>query len=171
MCRKELITKLHNFVHLNLCIALASGLFLFLTGIQTATGNIVRLTSNEINCMQVYHHYCTHHPPLCICILQGACKFIAFLLHYFFLATFTWTLCEAVLIYNLLKAAFGANNRKWIYVYLIFGWGIQHTHASHYIQYSTNAKYKYKLISLAYNNDINNINVLSLSERCPHDAC
>ena len=42
MCRKELITKLHNFVHLNLCIALALGLLLFLTGIQTATANVVR---------------------------------------------------------------------------------------------------------------------------------
>ena len=41
-CRKELIQKLHNFVHLNLCIALSLGLFLFLTGIQTATANIVR---------------------------------------------------------------------------------------------------------------------------------
>ena len=127
--------KLHNFVHLNLCIALALGLLLFLTGIQTATGNIVRLTSKLINCMQVHHHYCTHHSPLYKRILQGACKFIAVLLHYFFLATFTWTLCEAVLIYNLLKAAFGANNRKWIYVYLIFGWGIQYTQM-HLIIYS-----------------------------------
>ncbi len=42
MCRKELIQKLHNFVHLNLCIALALGLLLFLTGIQTATANVVR---------------------------------------------------------------------------------------------------------------------------------
>ena len=40
-CRKELIQKLHNFVHLNLCIALSLGLLLFLTGIQTATANIV----------------------------------------------------------------------------------------------------------------------------------
>ena len=39
--RKELIQKLHNFVHLNLCIALSLGLFFFLTGIQTATGNSV----------------------------------------------------------------------------------------------------------------------------------
>ena len=39
--RKELIQKLHNFVHLNLCIALALGLLLFLTGIQTATANVV----------------------------------------------------------------------------------------------------------------------------------
>ena len=40
-CRNELIQKLHNFVHLNLCIALSLGLLLFLTGIQTATANIV----------------------------------------------------------------------------------------------------------------------------------
>jgi len=40
--RKELIQKLHNFVHLNLCIALSLGLLFFLTGIQTATANIVR---------------------------------------------------------------------------------------------------------------------------------
>ena len=56
--------------------------------------------------------------------LQSACKFVTVLLHYFFLATFTWTLCEAVLIYNLLKAVFGANNRKWIYIYLTLGWGM-----------------------------------------------
>ena len=41
LCRKELIQKLHNFVHLNLCIALSLGLLFFLTGIQTATANIV----------------------------------------------------------------------------------------------------------------------------------
>ena len=45
------------------------------------------------------------------------------LLHYFFLATFTWTLCEAVLVYILLVKVFGANERKWIYVYLALGWG------------------------------------------------
>ncbi len=45
------------------------------------------------------------------------------LLHYFFLATFTWTLCEAVLVYILLVKVFGANERKWIYLYLALGWG------------------------------------------------
>ena len=50
--RKELIQKLHNFVHLNLCIALALGLFLFLTGIQTATANVV---SHWQNCMYKAH--------------------------------------------------------------------------------------------------------------------
>ena len=45
------------------------------------------------------------------------------LLQYFFLATFTWTLCEAVLVYILLVKVFGANDRKWIYLYLALGWG------------------------------------------------
>ena len=54
---------------------------------------------------------------------QYACKFMTALLHYFFLATFTWTLCEAVLVYILLVKVFGANDRKWIYLYLALGWG------------------------------------------------
>ena len=44
-------------------------------------------------------------------------------LHYFFLATFTWSLCEAVVIYILLVKVFGANDKKWIYLYLALGWG------------------------------------------------
>ena len=48
------------------------------------------------------------------------------LLHYLFLATFTWTLCEAVLIYILLVRVFGANEKKWIYLYLALGWGEYH---------------------------------------------
>jgi len=55
MCRKELITKLHNFVHLNLCIALALGLLLFLTGIQTATANVVRANKH---CIQLCSYIC-----------------------------------------------------------------------------------------------------------------
>ena len=51
------------------------------------------------------------------------------LLHYFFLATFTWTLCEAVLVYNLLVKVFGANDRKWLYIYLALGWGMQHSYS------------------------------------------
>ena len=34
--RKELFTKLNQFVHLNLCIALACGLLVFMVGAQTA---------------------------------------------------------------------------------------------------------------------------------------
>ena len=36
MFRGELLEKLNNFVHLNLCIALASGLLIFLVGIEGA---------------------------------------------------------------------------------------------------------------------------------------
>ena len=36
MLRRELLKKLNNFVHLNLCIALACGLLVFLVGIEGA---------------------------------------------------------------------------------------------------------------------------------------
>ena len=44
-----MIQKLHNFVHLNLCIALSLGLLLFLTGVQTAT-------ANEVSTMSLHTH-------------------------------------------------------------------------------------------------------------------
>ena len=52
--RKELIERLHNFVHLNFCIALSLGLFFFLTGIHTATVNIVRYMY-VCNCHLLYN--------------------------------------------------------------------------------------------------------------------
>ena len=52
--RKELIERLHNFVHLNFCIALSLGLFFFLTGIHTATTNIVRYMY-VCNCHLLYY--------------------------------------------------------------------------------------------------------------------
>ena len=45
------------------------------------------------------------------------------LLHYLFLAAFCWMLCEGVLIYLLLVKVFGANDRKWIYIFSALGWG------------------------------------------------
>ena len=54
--RKELIQKVHNFVHLNLCIALALGLFLFLTGVQTATANVVNGLMNIHTYIHTYIH-------------------------------------------------------------------------------------------------------------------
>nr|WNS50025.1 adhesion G protein-coupled receptor L3-like protein [Halisarca dujardinii] len=92
--RKELIKRLHNFVHLNLCIALSLGLIVYIAGVEHAK------------------------------TIQGACVFVSVLLHYFFLAAFSWMLCEAVMIYILLVKVFGANERKWIYMYLGLGWGI-----------------------------------------------
>ena len=66
--------------------------------------------------------YCKHTvvlPPL----LQAACTVVATLLHYFFLAAFSWMLCEGIMLYNLLVKVFGANKRKWIYIYTALGWG------------------------------------------------
>jgi hypothetical protein len=92
--RKELIKRLHNFVHLNLCIALACGLIVFIGGMEHATS------------------------------IQVACVIVSVLQHYFFLAAFSWMLCEAVMIYVLLVRVFRANDRKWIYLYLSLGWGL-----------------------------------------------
>ena len=47
-------------------------------------------------------------------------------MHYFFLSVFTWSLCEGVLIYNLLVKVFGVNKKKWIYIYTALGWGNKH---------------------------------------------
>jgi hypothetical protein len=92
--RKELITKLVNYVHLNLSISLICGLVVFVSGIQTGTSS------------------------------RAACAVVAVLLHYFFLAAFSWMLCEGIVLYNSLVKVFGANQRKWIYVYTGLGWGI-----------------------------------------------
>jgi hypothetical protein len=53
-----------------------------------------------------------------------ACTIVATLLHYFFLAAFSWMLCEGIVLYNLLVKVFGANERKWIYIFTALGWGI-----------------------------------------------
>ena len=41
--RKELLTRVHNFIHLNLSISLLLGYVAFLSGIQTAVANKVSL--------------------------------------------------------------------------------------------------------------------------------
>ena len=43
--RKELLTRVHNFIHLNLSISLLLGYVAFLSGIQTAVVNKVSLES------------------------------------------------------------------------------------------------------------------------------
>ncbi len=42
MFRKELLTKVHNFIHLNLSISLLLGYVVFLSGVETAVANKVR---------------------------------------------------------------------------------------------------------------------------------
>ncbi len=40
--RKELLTKVHSFIHLNLSISLLLGYVVFLSGVETAVANKVR---------------------------------------------------------------------------------------------------------------------------------
>ena len=109
---------MNNFVILNLAIALACGLFVFCVGIETA--KVIEVSK-----------YCSYFPTTsslvdiqCVPpLLQGLCVFVTALLHYFFLATFCWTLCEAVLLYNMLVKVFDAHKQGWLYFYAALGWG------------------------------------------------
>ena len=49
-CSKQLFVAVHNFVHLNLAIALLLGLIVFVAGIETAVGNRVSVLQ------KLYHH-------------------------------------------------------------------------------------------------------------------
>ncbi|XP_064391149.1 adhesion G protein-coupled receptor E2-like [Halichondria panicea] len=69
--RKELLTKVHNFIHLNLSISLLLGYVVFLSGVETAVANDD----------------------------EGACVFVAALLHYLFTNVFFWMLCEGIMLY------------------------------------------------------------------------
>jgi hypothetical protein len=90
--RKLLISQIGNFVHLNMCIALAIGLIIFLAGIQTAVTSKI------------------------------GCAVVACLLHYFFLALFCWMLCEGIHIFRMTVIVFHINKRKWLLYYSIIGW-------------------------------------------------
>ncbi len=58
MFRKELLTKIHNFIHLNLSISLLLGYVVFLSGVETAVANEVRCITescvSSINYAVVY---------------------------------------------------------------------------------------------------------------------
>ena len=54
MLRREILQKLNNFVHLNLCTALACGLLVFLVGIEGAKSNDVSSTVNRILSLLAY---------------------------------------------------------------------------------------------------------------------
>ncbi|XP_065906698.1 uncharacterized protein [Dysidea avara] len=78
----------HLFIHLNLSIALALGLVVFLAGIETATE------------------------------YRGTCIMVAALLQYFFTSAFCWMLCEGVMLYMMLVTVFGnkLNCRRFFFI-------------------------------------------------------
>jgi len=54
--------------------------------------------------------------------MQIGCAFVAGLLHYFFLASFCWMLCEGVMLYLMMVVVFSKLSKKW-WFYLLLGWG------------------------------------------------
>ncbi|XP_064402412.1 adhesion G protein-coupled receptor E3-like isoform X2 [Halichondria panicea] len=87
--RKELLTKIHNFIHLNLSISLLLGYVVFLSGVDTAVANEV------------------------------ACVFVAALLHYLFTTVFFWMLCEGIMLYLMLVVVFSQISKKWWIFFII----------------------------------------------------
>ncbi|XP_064396279.1 uncharacterized protein LOC135343205 isoform X2 [Halichondria panicea] len=87
--RKELLTKVHNFIHLNLSISLLLGYVVFLSGVETAVANEV------------------------------ACVFVAALLHYLFTTVFFWMLCEGIMLYLMLVLVFNQISKKWWIFFII----------------------------------------------------
>ncbi|XP_064390034.1 adhesion G protein-coupled receptor L3-like [Halichondria panicea] len=89
----ELFRKVHYFIHLNLSISLFLGYLMFVAGIETARAN------------------------------HGACVFVAVWLHYFFLASFSWMLCEGIMLYLMLVVVFSKLSEKW-WFFLLVGYGL-----------------------------------------------
>ncbi|XP_064407434.1 adhesion G protein-coupled receptor L3-like [Halichondria panicea] len=87
--RKELLARVHNFIHLNLSISLLLGYVVFLLGVETAVANKV------------------------------ACVFVAALLHYLFTTVFFWMLCEGIMLYLMLVLVFNRISKKWWIFFII----------------------------------------------------
>lgn len=54
--------------------------------------------------------------------LQLQCKFTAIMLHYFYLVTFGWMLCEGLHIYSMVIKVFNVSSK--IYHYTVLAWGM-----------------------------------------------
>jgi hypothetical protein len=86
---KKLFSAVHNFIHLNLSIALFVGYLVFGVGVELAA-------KNEI-----------------------ACKAVTALIQYFFLSAFCWMMCEGVMLYLMLVAVFSTLKKKWWFFMLL----------------------------------------------------
>ena len=110
LCRKTIFKGIHNFIHLNLAIALFLALVVFVSGIEPAADSRV-----SINCTASYTSITK--------FVQNGCKVVAALLHYFFTCVFTWMLCEGIMLYFLLVKVFNTGLGKNKLFYLATGWG------------------------------------------------
>lgn len=64
---------------------------------------------------------CIHYFS-CQFLFQGGCKFVAAMLHFFFLSVMTWMLLEGVQLYRMVVLVFNATIRP-LYLY-ITGYGV-----------------------------------------------
>ncbi|XP_065895640.1 adhesion G protein-coupled receptor L4-like [Dysidea avara] len=92
--RKRAFKGKQHLVHLNLSIALLLALITFVSGVETATDN------------------------------RPACIFVTSLLHYLFLAVFSWSLCEGIMVFAMFVAPFYKGFLQKLLFYLIVGWGL-----------------------------------------------
>ncbi|XP_065903420.1 uncharacterized protein [Dysidea avara] len=91
--RKKMFSKVPDFVHLNLSIALLLGLIVFVSGIETATR------------------------------YRASCLIVAILLHYFFTAAFSWMLCEGVMLFIWFNFVWYEGVFKTRKFFMLLGWG------------------------------------------------
>ncbi|XP_065901795.1 adhesion G protein-coupled receptor L4-like [Dysidea avara] len=92
--RKRVFKLRHHFIHTNLAIALLLGLVVFVSGIETASE------------------------------YRATCLTVAILLHYFFMAVFSWMLCEGILMFIMIKMVFYDGFFKSRKFFFLVGWGL-----------------------------------------------
>ncbi|XP_065895642.1 uncharacterized protein [Dysidea avara] len=92
--RKRAFNGKQHLVHLNLSVALLLALITFVSGVETATNN------------------------------RPGCIFITSLLQYLFLAVFSWSLCEGIMVFAMFVAPFYNGLFQKLLFYLIVGWGL-----------------------------------------------
>ena len=113
--RKDLFTKgVHNFVHLNLAIALFLAYLVFAISIELAAKNKVCLK-------KVLAFICICSSPIFCFGLQIACQVVTAILQYLFISVFCWMLSEGVMLYLMLVVVFSTLSKKW-WFFMLLGW-------------------------------------------------
>jgi len=114
--RKRIFNLIQHFVHLNLSIALLLGHIAFISGIKYADEYRVRF-----NIVLIVFY-------LIIDVSQASCLAVAILLHYLFMAAFSWMLCEGILLFIMIKFVFYHGFLKRKPFFLTLGWGRKFVH-------------------------------------------
>lgn len=90
---RDLCNKVHYFIHLHLSITLFLGYLLFIAAGETATK------------------------------IEDLCIAVTTILHYLFLSSFCWMLCEGIMLYLLLVVVFSKLSKN-VWFFLLVGYGL-----------------------------------------------